>query len=254
MMTVFESLKDWQKLRASSSFGFRSVGFVPTMGALHDGHLSLIKKSKAENDRTLVSIFVNPTQFDDPQDFEKYPKTLKKDLALLEKAEVDYVLLPSQKEIYADKYRFKVEEDDMSQLLCGRVRPGHFQGVLTIVLKLLNLADAHRAYFGEKDYQQYLLIKEMANSFFLKTQIVPCPTIREGDGLALSSRNQRLTRAERMKASKFPEALMTAKSSRVATTKLEEEGFKVDYVEDFVGRRFGAVRLGNVRLIDNVKV
>src|ERR1700677_3344315 len=171
MITVFESIRDWQKLRGSSNFGFRTLGFVPTMGALHEGHLSLVRRSKAENDRTLVSIFINPTQFDDANDFKNYPKTLPEDLKILEEAGVDYVLLPNEKEIYQDKYRFQVSESEVSQTLCGRFRPGHFQGVLTVVLKLLNIADSHRAYFGEKDFQQYLLIKEMADAFFLKPQI-----------------------------------------------------------------------------------
>ena len=254
MITVFESIRDWQKLRASSNFGFRTLGFVPTMGALHDGHLSLVRRSKEENDRTLVSIFVNPTQFDDSNDFKNYPKTLHEDLKMLEDVGVDYVLLPNEKEIYQDKYRFQVLETEVSQILCGKFRPGHFQGVLTVVLKLLNVADSHRAYFGEKDFQQYLLIREMAEAFFIKTQIVGAPTIREADGLAMSSRNRRLSSEERVLAKEFPRILMESPSTTLATEKLKKLGFSVDYVEEQWGRRLAAIRLGEVRLIDNVKI
>jgi pantoate--beta-alanine ligase len=254
MMTVLENLNDWQKLKFSPNFHGRTLGFVPTMGALHQGHVSLIERSKKEMDRTLVSIFVNPTQFDDPQDFSKYPKTLAEDLKILEKAGVDYVLLPQEKDIYPDQYAYQVSENDLSSRLCGAHRPGHFKGMLTIVMKLLNLADAQRAYFGEKDYQQYLLIKGMAEAFFLKTQIIPCPTVRETDGLAMSSRNQRLKSEERKKAAKFPQTLMDSTDPLKTLDILNKEGFEVDYIEELGGRRFGAVRLGDVRLIDNVRI
>jgi pantoate--beta-alanine ligase len=254
MITIFESVKDWQKLRTSSTHGFRSLGLVATMGALHDGHLELVKKSCSENDRTLVTIFVNPTQLDDPQDLKKYPKTIEKDLELLEKAGANYVLVPNAEEIYSDQYRFQVNENEVSQELCGKHRPGHFQGVLTVVLKLLNIADASRAYFGEKDFQQYKLIKDMADAFFLKTQIVPCATVRESDGLAMSSRNTRLSTEMRKKAAHFSQALISGVSPIEIEKNLKGDGFKIDYIEEKWGRRFGAVHLDGVRLIDNVKI
>src|SRR5262249_29466052 len=161
---------------------------VPTMGALHEGHLSLVKRSRVENDRTLVSIFVNPTQFDDPADFDAYPRTVKRDLALLEAAGVDFVLLPGAGDMYVDGFRYRVSEPEVSTILEGEHRPGHFGGMLTVVLKLLNIAAAERAYFGEKDWQQLSLVRGMADAFFLPTAIVACPTVRESTGLALSSR------------------------------------------------------------------
>jgi pantoate--beta-alanine ligase len=154
------------------------------MGALHEGHLSLIRRSRADNALTLASIFVNPTQFDDPADLAQYPRTMENDLATLEAAGTDYVLLPRAADLYADGYQYRVTESKLSTMLEGAHRPAHFDGVLTVVLKLLHIAAAERAYFGEKDWQQLTLIRGMAEAFFLQTCVVACPTLREADGLA----------------------------------------------------------------------
>lgn len=252
-MKTIKRIKNWQRLRAGALKG-KTLGFVPTMGALHDGHLSLIRRSKRENEITGASIFVNPAQFNDPSDLKNYPRTLAKDSARLKSAGTDYLLLPAYEEIYRDGYSYKVHETAISAILCGASRPGHFTGVLTVVMKLLQIADADRAYFGEKDYQQYLLIKGMAEAFFLKTRIVPCPTVREKDGLAMSSRNLLLTGKQRTQAAAFQRLLRSSATPGAAAGKLKKAGFDVDYVEEKWDRRFGAVKLGKVRLIDNVRL
>lgn len=252
MMEVFDPSSDWRRARLSQIRAGRTLGFVPTMGALHEGHLSLVRRSRAENDLTLVSIFVNPTQFDDPSDLAAYPRTLDRDLDMLRAEGTDFVLLPRDKDIYPDAYRYRVIENDLSRVLEGAHRPGHFDGVLTVVMKLLQIAAAERAYFGEKDWQQMVLVRGMAEAFFVPTAIVPCPTVREADGLALSSRNRRLAPADRERAPRFHEALSSSRTADEAGRRLRERGFEVDYVEDRDGRRLGAVRLGGVRLIDNV--
>ena len=161
-MNIVSDLKEWQAIR--NSISSKSIGFVPTMGNLHEGHRSLCEKAKLENDIAVVSIFVNPHQFNQITDFEKYPRTLEQDKALLTAEKIDYLLLPNADAIYADNYQYKITESKLSAKLEGEYRPGHFDGVLTIVLKLLNLVQPTQAYFGEKDYQQMLLIKEMAQS------------------------------------------------------------------------------------------
>ena len=231
----------------------RSLGFVPTMGALHDGHLSLVERARRDNDRVAVSIFVNPTQYDDPADLERYPRPFAADLAACERAEVDLVLAPDVDELYPDGYRFKVTEAPLSGELEGAHRGGHFDGVLTVVLKLLNIVRADRAYFGEKDWQQLLLVSEMAAAFFLDTEIVACPTVREADGLAMSSRNALLTPEQRALAPTVFRVLTSGGSPDEMTSRLEAAGFGVDYVERREGRVLAAVRLGKVRLIDNVE-
>lgn len=252
MTAVFEHLSAWRAARAAHAGTGLTLGFVPTMGALHDGHLSLVRRSRAANHRTLVSIFVNPTQFDDPSDLARYPRTQADDLALLRGEGVDFVLVPDAAELYADGFRFRVTERDESRVMEGAHRPGHFDGVLTVVLKLLQIAAADRAYFGEKDWQQLALVRDMAAAFFLPTAIVGCATVREPDGLAVSSRNRRLEAADREKAPEFARALAAASSADEAARALRAAGFVVDYVEDRGARRLGAVRLGGVRLIDNV--
>ncbi len=232
----------------------KSLGFVPTMGALHEGHLQLVRQAKYENKYVCVSIFVNPTQFNDPKDLEKYPRTFEKDLGLLQSAGCDYIFYPEYKDMYPDQYRFKVIENEFSKILCGASRPGHFDGVLTVVMKLLNIVSPDKAYFGEKDYQQLLLIKDMTEAFFMNCQIVACPTVRETDGLAMSSRNVRLSAEQRVLAPEFYKILSTSKSDDEARKRLLTAGLKVDYVETHWNRRLGAIFLGDVRLIDNVKV
>ena len=254
MIRTFHDVAAWQHERVSQTRAGVTLGFVPTMGALHDGHLSLVRRSRAENDRTLVSIFVNPTQFDDPGDLARYPRTMDTDLRQLETEGADFLLVPSAGDLYPDAYRFRVRETELSAVLEGAHRPGHFEGVLTVVLKLLNIASADRAYFGEKDWQQLTLIQQMVRAFFVPTTIVACPTVRDVDGLALSSRNGRLAPPERLRAPILHRVLSSAPSAEAAADDLRQSGFAVDYVEDRDGRRLGAVRLGKVRLIDNVQI
>lgn len=255
-MICIDSLDAWLRYRAS--IDDRAIGFVPTMGALHEGHASLLARSRSECARTVLSIYVNPTQFNDPRDLEAYPRSQAADLALAESLGVDAVLLPRFDELYADDYRYRVDESAFSRTLCGAHRPGHFTGVLTVVMKLLNLVRPARAYFGEKDYQQYLLIRDMVAAFFMKVEIVPCATARAPDGLALSSRNQLLDAPARLLAPKFPALLRDVRSDDVVTSALQAAGFEVDYVATVDQRRFGAVvvRCGSrtVRLIDNVSL
>jgi pantoate--beta-alanine ligase len=244
---TIDSLKDWRR-----SIGSKTVGFVPTMGALHAGHRKLIELSVAENDVTLVSIFVNPTQFNDQKDCATYPTPLKEDLKMCSDAGVDAVFNPQRQALYPDNYIYRLIEQEESTILEGESRPGHFDGVLTIVMKLLILAQANKAYFGEKDWQQLKLVRGMAKAFFLDTEIIGIPTVREEDGLALSSRNVRLSASARMLAPEFHRVLSTAMDCAMARLELEALGFDVEYVDERDGRRLGAVQLEGVRLIDNV--
>ena len=251
-MTVFESPALWRSQRLGDVRAGVTLGFVPTMGALHEGHLSLVRRSLAENDMTLVSIFVNPAQFDDPVDLAQYPRELEADLSTLRAEGTDFVFVPREPDLYPDGYRYRVTEHELSTALEGPFRPGHFDGVLTVVLKLLQIASADRAYFGDKDWQQLALVRGMVEAFFLSTTIVGCATVREVDGLAISSRNRHLPPADRERASRFFHTLSVAPTAEAAARDLRTLGFTVDYVEDWDGRRLGAVRLGDVRLIDNV--
>lgn len=253
-MKIIKGIRNWIKLRGGRTFSGKTVGFAPTMGALHEGHLSLLRRAKRENDISVASVFVNPAQFNDPGDLERYPRTLKADAQLLELAGTDFLLLPSAEEMYPGGYRYRVSENTDSLPLCGARRPGHFEGVLTVVLKLLSLVRADRAYFGEKDYQQYRLIKGMAEAFFLNTEIVPCPTVREPDGLAISSRNRLLKPGERSLAPELNRALRSSAGPARIMKELAALGFRPEYIEERWGRRFAAAKLGKVRLIDNVKV
>ena len=254
MTAVFKDIAAWRETRLAQTREGLTLGFVPTMGALHEGHGSLIRRSRHENNLTVVSIFVNPTQFDDPADLARYPRTLENDLEVLGSEHADFVLLPSAEDLYPDGYRYRISETERSSELEGAHRPGHFDGVLTVVMKLLQIAQPERAYFGEKDWQQLTLVRGMARALFLPTVIVGCPTVREADGLALSSRNRHLSAADRSRASLFFRALTRAATATEAIRQLHADGFDVDYVEDRDGRRVGAVRLGGVRLIDNVPV
>ena len=248
-MKAFECLDDWRTCRADLQ---GSLGLVPTMGALHAGHEALVRASVAQNDQTVVSIFVNPTQFDRPDDLQAYPRDLQRDLDLLQACGVDWVILPDYAQLYPDGYRFRLSVSELSKRYCGAHRPGHFDGVLTVVMKLLNLAQPDRAYFGEKDYQQLALIRGMVEAFFLPVEIVPCPIVREADGLALSSRNRRLDEEQRARAPELHRALVESDGVAAAAERLARAGFEVDYVEEFDGRRLAAASLGNIRLIDNV--
>jgi pantoate--beta-alanine ligase len=250
---IFTNLQDWRAERTVLDLTQLSIGFVPTMGALHAGHRSLLERARAENDRVVMSIFVNPTQFDDPADLLGYPRTLDADLGLASGL-VDHVLVPRPGEMYPDEFRYRLTESELSDRMEGAHRPGHFDGVLTVVLKLLNIVRPHRAYFGEKDRQQLELVKGMVQAFFLPVEIIPCPTVRDSDGLALSSRNRRLSPSGRARAAAFPRILRESPSPSAAARALGEAGFGVDYVEDLEGVRLAAIRLEKVRLIDNVRL
>ena len=231
------------------------VGFVPTMGALHKGHESLIRRSVTESNITVVSIYVNPTQFDNQRDLAVYPNTLAEDKAILEDLGVDVLLMPTFEQIYPDGFRYQVSESEFSRKLCGAHRDGHFTGVLTVVMKLLNIVRPARAYFGEKDFQQYQLIKDMARTFFLDVKIVPCEIVRESDGLALSSRNLNLDACAREKAPLIHNLISGNSTDDEIAGRLAIAGFDVDYVQSRYGRRFAAAKVGEnpvVRLIDNV--
>jgi pantoate--beta-alanine ligase len=251
-MRISHSLSEWRERRRG--FVGRSIGFVPTMGALHPGHASLVERCRRENELVVVSIFVNPTQFNDPKDLERYPRTLDQDLRLLESIGADEVIIPTVEEMYPNGQRFRVEPDSRYQVMEGAYRPGFFQGVLTIVIKLLNCVSPHRAYFGEKDYQQLRMVTQMVEEFFLPTEIVPCPTAREESGLAMSSRNLLLSPEARERAASLFRALSTAPNPAEARSFLEAQGFTVDYVEERWGRRLAAAFLEGVRLIDNVPI
>ncbi len=253
MSRVCLKLDEWRALRTGPEWAGRRVGFVPTMGALHAGHVALLERARAENERVVLSIFINPTQFTESGDLAGYPRTMDADLAIAGPYS-DAVLAPSEGQLYPDGYRCRVTEIDLSRRWEGAHRPGHFDGVLTVVLKLLNLVQPARAYFGEKDWQQLALVRRMAEAFFLPGEIVACPTVRDADGLALSSRNRRLTTEGRQRAAEFPLAMRHAKTPADAAVTLNALGFQVDYVEDHEGRRLGAVRLEGVRLIDNVSI
>jgi len=258
-----------------------TVGFVPTMGALHAGHLALVERAIAENDRVVVSVFVNPTQFNNADDLKKYPRDTERDAALLEKAGCHYLFLPEVEEMYPESRKASTYDFGLlSQVMEGANRPGHFDGVATIVEKLFEAIPATRAYFGEKDYQQLLIIRSLVRQKNIDIEIVPCAIVREADGLAMSSRNRRLTNEQR-KAAPFiyrtlKKAAEAAKSSTPEEVKalvaneinsrqeMELEYFEIadgdnlQPVTDFEKNKnimgFIVVNLGAVRLIDNIKI
>jgi pantoate--beta-alanine ligase len=248
-MRVWTSIAEWQERRAALEG--RGIGFVPTMGALHQGHASLIERC-AENEVVVASIFVNPSQFNDPKDLERYPRTWDDDLRLLETLGATDVLAPSAADLYPNGYRLRVEPDPADLVLEAAFRPGFLQGVLTIVLKLLQVVRPSCAYFGEKDYQQLQAVTELSREFFLPVRIVPCPTVREASGLAMSSRNRLLSPEARDRAAALYRALTASRHPDEARAALEAEGFLVEYVEERWGRRLAAAFLDGVRLIDNV--
>ena len=202
----------------------KKIGFVPTMGALHDGHLTLVRKSKEENNITVVSIFVNPKQFGPNEDFASYPRTFESDKEKLEKEGVDFLFYPDVNDMYPEDYSTSVEvTSDITKKLCGRKRPGHFKGVTTVVAKLFNIVLPDNAYFGLKDYQQYVIIKRMVKDLNFSINIVGVPIVRESDGLAMSSRNKYLSPDERKDAVLIYTSLLEAK-------KLIENGIKSAYI------------------------
>jgi pantoate--beta-alanine ligase len=269
IITNVDELKKYLKNKKGS------IGFVPTMGALHEGHLSLIKTSKSQNDITVVSIFINPTQFLKGEDLDKYPRRNEADKKICEVAGVDILFFPSVDEIYKEDEAFIQAPLVRGYILEGASRPGHFSGVLTVVMKLLNIVNPTKAYFGKKDAQQLFLIQEMANNFFLDVEIIPVDTVREADGLALSSRNVYLSKEERKEALKISASLNLARSlvtkgvidvNEIKKQMLEVlKPLKVEYVE-ILDRRFNYIQkveisnsivlveaiVGTTRLLDNI--
>ncbi len=261
----------------------RTMGFVPTMGALHDGHLSLVKTARSENDLVAVSLFVNPTQFSAGEDFDRYPRAVSEDLEKLSSSGLaDFVFLPETQNIYPPDFSTRVEVEGLSERMCGAFRPGHFQGVATIVLKLLNIIQPARAYFGQKDYQQSVIIEKMVKDLNLPLEVAVCPTVREADGLAMSSRNAYLSPGERNAAPALYRALQ-AGAAALAEGRRDAGGLRalmegvlraeplfsaVDYISAFDAGTLeelenidkntvllaGAARIGTTRLIDNLLV
>lgn len=283
MLIVSENLSDLKAEVLSWKQNNEVVGFVPTMGNLHEGHLSLISKiRRCGATKTVVSIYVNPKQFGPEEDYSKYPRTLDEDIKLLKKLNVDCVFCPSDKEIYPPNEKNLITTNNPSLMneLCGRQRPGHFYGVLLVVNKLMNIVRPDIAIFGQKDYQQYILIKDMVQQLFTSIDIVLAPIIRENDGLAMSSRNSYLNPDQRSKAVYLYESLVRASKKiyknagdymSILDTEIErlnKDDLNVDYlelrktdnlsnVEDYknISGQYillGAIRLGETRLIDNI--
>nr|WP_274600279.1 pantoate--beta-alanine ligase [Persephonella atlantica] len=259
----------------------KTVGFVPTMGYLHEGHLSLIRCSKRENDITVVSVFVNPIQFGKNEDLDRYPRDLERDLKLCEREGVDYLFYPSVGEMYPEGYSTYVEVEGLTEELCGRYRPGHFKGVTTVVTKLFNIVNPDKAYFGKKDYQQLKVIQRMVKDLNMDVVVVGCPVVREEDGLAMSSRNKYLTGNERISALSLYRALMKAKelfeNGERTPERIKEEMKKIilsypevreiQYIEIVDSESLKPVKkvkkgdtvalavfVGNTRLIDNIQL
>jgi pantoate--beta-alanine ligase len=257
-----------------------SVGFVPTMGALHRGHLSLVQRSKQENDLTVVSIFVNPTQFNDKDDLDRYPRNIKADLLQLQATTCDIVFAPSEHEVYPKHDTRRFDFGTLDKVMEGARRPGHFNGVAQVVSRMFDIVRPQRAYFGEKDFQQVAVVREMVRQLHLSVQLVCCPIVREADGLALSSRNVLLTPEQRHAAPLIARTLLAAADMLCTTTLDEMKNFvvdtfntnsllRLDYFEVVDANTLQpvsslddscpkqaciAVRAGNVRLIDNVKL
>jgi pantoate--beta-alanine ligase len=233
--------------------GAGGVGLVPTMGAFHDGHLALFAAARAENDVVVASLFVNPAQFGPGEDFDRYPRDEQRDRLLAEEAGVDLLFTPSVDELYPEGYQTWVDVEELARGLEGEFRPGHFRGVATVCLKLFNIVRPQRAYFGQKDAQQAAVVKRLVEDLNLELEIRVLPTVRDPDGLAVSSRNAYLSPEERQRALALSRALATKDPDRARELL---DGLDVDYVEvaDLDGQRVlaAAIRLGKTRLIDNV--
>lgn len=210
-MEIFNEIAPLKAFLKAKKQSLNSIGLVPTMGALHRGHISLINASKAENDITVCSIFVNPAQFNNPNDLQRYPRTLDKDTLLLEKVECDAIFCPDSAEMYQQSPTIKFDFGHLDKVMEGRFRPGHFSGVALVVSKLFNIVEPHHAYFGQKDWQQYAIIRQLVDELNYNLTLHSVATSREPDGLAMSSRNLRLTENQRKKAIVFYEALSKAK-------------------------------------------
>lgn len=276
-MRIIKSIKELKsKVREWKKEGY-TIGFVPTMGYLHEGHESLIKKSVEDNNKTIVSIFVNPIQFGPNEDLDKYPKNLKKDSQLCEKNNVDIIFNPEIDEMYSNDFTTYVDVNVLSEGLCGKSRPTHFRGVCTVVTKLLNITTPDKSYFGEKDAQQLAIIKRIVRDLNIDTEVIGCPIVREKDGLAKSSRNTYLSEEERIAATILNKSLNNAKESlnlgernpkvikEIILKEISKEKLaKIDYVEvvDLISLQeieniendiliAIAVFIGKTRLIDN---
>ncbi|MCD6045557.1 MAG: panC [Gammaproteobacteria bacterium] len=255
-MNSYEHYADWLNARNGLPKETR-IGLVPTMGALHTGHKSLLEKARRENDFLVLSIFVNPTQFNDLNDYQHYPRTLESDRRIAEECNVDALLIPSEKDMYPYGNDMPIiTHHPASQIMEGKVRPGHFNGVLTVVMKLLQWAKPTCVYFGEKDFQQYLLICELVKNYFLDVEVIGCETMREASGLPLSSRNQRFDSEQIKLAHRFAELLRSGSYDDLAAIqqRLEAAGLIVEYLEKHFGRLFVAVECHGIRLIDNFAV
>ncbi|ADO45043.1 pantoate/beta-alanine ligase [Hydrogenobacter thermophilus TK-6] len=251
MPTLFRKVKDvksYLKSLRSSGGNNLSVGFVPTMGYLHEGHMELIKKCKLQNDITVVSIYVNPLQFGEGEDYQKYPRDLERDLAMCQEAGVDVVFAPTDEEVYPQVPKTKIHVEGISHVLEGAFRPNHFSGVALIVLKLFNIIQPDRAYFGEKDFQQLKLIQRLVNDLSYPVEIVPVPTVRDKDGLALSSRNTYLKEQERESAlSIYRSFLIAQKLFRAGNTKAQDIK---EAVRDYISRHPHVKRIDYVEIVD----
>jgi len=279
-MRVIKSVNEMAEAARELRAAGKSIGLVPTMGFLHEGHLSLVRLARKDNDLAVLSIFVNPTQFGPGEDLQRYPRDVAGDIEKCRREDVGIVFVPGADEIYPAGFGTHVEVEGISNVLCGAIRPGHFRGVATVVAKLFGIVRPHRAYFGRKDYQQTVVVRRMARDLDIGVEVVVGTTVREPDGLAMSSRNAYLAPDERMAALKIYRALASARgmhesgekradvlASKVKEVLSEEALIKVDYVavvdpedlrplREVTGKAVlaAAVRIGKTRLIDNVVI
>ena len=254
-MKIFETINSLQNKISSLKQTGKSIGFVPTMGALHEGHISLVKCSSKENDITVVSIFVNPTQFNNPEDLKKYPRTIEKDIEKLNNTKTNIIFVPSENEMYPEKDNRKFDFGNIATVMEGKHRPGHFNGVAQIVSKLFEAVKPNIAYFGQKDFQQYAIIKQLAKKYLsnLNIKIVSCPIIRELDGLAMSSRNVRLNTEQRKNATLISQTLFKAKE----TNNLKGCGTTVSELKKWVVEQINANKYLQVEyfeIVDNTNL
>lgn len=244
MIRIIKANIDLIDLVRTAKRDLKKIGFVPTMGAIHEGHLSLIRKSGKESDICISSVFVNPTQFNDKDDFRKYPRMLDKDIKMLEQTGCDIVFCPDEEEIYHDSIKDKIKIDlgHLDKILEGEFRPGHFDGVVTIVKKFFDLVQPDKAYFGQKDYQQFLVIKKLISAHSYDIELVMCPIVRENDGLAMSSRNVHLNEEERKTAPLIYDTLMKAKNL------LKEKS--ITEIENWAKERFSNEKIINFQYFE----
>jgi pantoate--beta-alanine ligase len=278
-MDIFEEIEALRAFLGTKRSQKISIGLVPTMGALHAGHLELIKVAKAENEITVCSIYINPAQFNNPSDLEKYPRTVEKDKELLAKAGCDAVFIPKNEGMYAQKSTLKFDFGRLDKVLEGQYRPGHFSGVALVVAKLFNIVQPDRAYFGQKDFQQFKIIGKVVEELMFSIKLSSVPIVREDSGLAMSSRNQRLSAEEKVKATVFYQSLLMAKHLLIKGERMEKvrdevkkkcesiDGVKVEYLELAEKENLNSLEtvstdsilliagyMGQVRLIDNLLI